>query len=361
MATDCYRILDVDLVIESAQEPFLAAFRQDYGRFQAPLPGASNPLRVHFEAGPQGEGAFLAVDDLRHTLEGHPQAWRLAAQTLAQVVQDHLGAYTTLHAATLAQPGGALAIAGPSGAGKTTLALALMAAGWAYYSDDFCPIHRETRLVHSYPRSLWVRPGPGQMASDLTRGKVLFNLEERGFTIGGPPLLLRWLICLDGKAGQENIGKGRLRIGIRKGAEDALLAEFLSVEGTEVERASEPGALGWTVHYLREGDPTRRIKDLLQRHRDLIWNVFSLPDPHPGFTQQPVLSPIPPHDAAFHLLGDLKHDLIEAGRARTMKPGALLAHLSDLLSGVACFRLTPGPLEACLTLIHHELNGVGTP
>ncbi|MFX9020101.1 hypothetical protein ABTN35_21005, partial [Acinetobacter baumannii] len=45
-----------------------------------------------------------------------------------------------LHAACVARDGRALALAGPSGRGKSTLAAALAASGWTALTDDVCRV-----------------------------------------------------------------------------------------------------------------------------------------------------------------------------------------------------------------------------
>jgi hypothetical protein len=62
-----------------------------------------------------------------------------------------------LHAAALTKDGRGALFAGPSGAGKTTLAVVLAQAGWALASDDIAPIDLDTGAVHAFPKPLNVR------------------------------------------------------------------------------------------------------------------------------------------------------------------------------------------------------------
>ena len=52
----------------------------------------------------------------------------------------------TLHAAALQRDGGPLLLAGPSGAGKTTLSIALARAGWSFGSDEIVLLGRDQDL-----------------------------------------------------------------------------------------------------------------------------------------------------------------------------------------------------------------------
>jgi hypothetical protein len=62
-----------------------------------------------------------------------------------------------VHAAALTKGGIGALFAGPSGAGKTTLAVVLAQAGWALASDDIAPIDRVTGAVHPFPKPVNVR------------------------------------------------------------------------------------------------------------------------------------------------------------------------------------------------------------
>jgi len=351
MAARAYQILDVDFELESSRESFLEAFHQDYHAFAAPGAREGRRLRVRFEGGP---GAFLEVDGVRQDLDDHPFPERLAALAIAQLLMDRVAAFTIIHAAVVGTPAGALAVSGPSGAGKTTLALDLLASGCAFLSDDFCPVRHGTGLVHPFPRSLWVREQPGQASSNQRRGKVLFPLDGGAFTVATRPLPLKWLVCLDLGAETAERTTGQIRLGLRGAAGGPLLDALRGLAGTEVLQAGSE----WLVRYPREAGLAPRIKRILDQNRDGWWNAYALSDARPDFSKEPALVPIPPHEAAFFLLRELKHSL--TGNGRTLRPGALLTHLGGLLAGVACHRLTPGPRERRLALVR-GLHGPGEP
>jgi hypothetical protein len=65
-----------------------------------------------------------------------------------------------LHAAALADASGATLLVGDSGAGKSTTAHALAAAGWDYLSDELAPIELATRTVLPYPRAICLKRAP---------------------------------------------------------------------------------------------------------------------------------------------------------------------------------------------------------
>lgn len=99
------------------------------------------------EAGGGGELWFSYHDRARFLLDASGELLRCAPLhdglhwqqvLLGRVLPDVAIArgYEALHASALASPAGVVALAAPSGMGKTTLALELMRRGWPLFADD---------------------------------------------------------------------------------------------------------------------------------------------------------------------------------------------------------------------------------
>lgn len=63
----------------------------------------------------------------------------------------------TLHACVVASPWGAVALTGPKGAGKSTLAGALATRGWAILADDVAAVSATDGCVRTQPGYPWLR------------------------------------------------------------------------------------------------------------------------------------------------------------------------------------------------------------
>jgi hypothetical protein len=94
------------------------------------------PLTLHFIAGRLGEA--------------------LAARGLLLV-----------HAAAVVSEAGGLVISGPSGTGKTTLALGLARRGLGLLSDEMAVLSADAPSLLAYRRSLHVRPGTPELIAEL--------------------------------------------------------------------------------------------------------------------------------------------------------------------------------------------------
>lgn len=350
-----YQILDVTVRVDSTVAAFLEGFQANYSRFEV-VAGAGAERAVRFRYEEPETGPYLEFDGVREELAGCPQPRDHAAFQLVQGLLDRVKAFTVLHAGAVGAGPGVLAVTGASGAGKTTLIRALLETGRSYFSDDFCPVHRDTGRVHPFPRSLWVKAGEGEPAS--LRGKVIRPLEGTGLEVASQPLPLSWLVCLQDAPGAPGAGLDQLGVDLRKGMEVPFLEAIQAVPGAVAWASGEAWPGLWKVRYPRTR--TGAVKEVLARHREACWKVFALAANRPDFTQEPTLTPIPASEAAFFLLRELRHTVLDAQAPGIMKPGALLTHLGGLLAEVACYRLTPGPLARRLELVQDVLDG-GVP
>lgn len=119
--------------------------------------GAGEPARSYTVARDDRGWTATAGDSLvalHETLWGVTDALRY---DMLELCESNLESYVSLHAAGVARGDELVLLAGESGAGKTTLTLALLDAGWSYLTDDVAPVSVATGLVHPFPKPLGVK------------------------------------------------------------------------------------------------------------------------------------------------------------------------------------------------------------
>ncbi len=79
--------------------------------------------------------------------------------TINLLIARYLPDYLQIHASVVCRDGAAVVFPGKPGAGKTTLAAALLARGWSYATDEFALIEPRTRLLVPYPKALSIKDG----------------------------------------------------------------------------------------------------------------------------------------------------------------------------------------------------------
>ena len=137
----------------------------------------------------------LPAEDCEHLLINH--VLPLAASLAGALV---------LHASVVVRPdGGAVALAGPVGAGKSTMALALARRGWKLLSDDRLVLDR-SRVA--YPIAPYIRVAPGTaehlgFTAPLPAGhhKVRLRANQRGLEFCGEPVRLERLVVIEHRDG----------------------------------------------------------------------------------------------------------------------------------------------------------------
>ena len=75
--------------------------------------------------------------------------------------------YLQLHAASLVRDGVGVVLPGIPGAGKSTLAAALLSRGWQYMCDEFALINTKTLRLHPFPKALCIKAGSFEVVRQL--------------------------------------------------------------------------------------------------------------------------------------------------------------------------------------------------
>lgn len=224
------RLLDTVVEIRTAEPDAARLLTLLWGEMKAS--GGSPPVRV-YEVARDGKGGWIAtageeVEAIHETLWGVTDALRYR---MLELCEERIEGYVTLHAAAVARDDCLVLLAAESGAGKTTLTLALLDAGWTYFTDDLAPIARDTALVHPFPKPLGVKEAAAW--------------ERLAFDAG-----------LEPPTGSFLVPPERWRVGRRPLAARALIfPRFAPGTATEVEELTPARAAAIATSYLRRLDP----------------------------------------------------------------------------------------------------------
>ncbi len=111
--------------------------------------------------------------------------------------------FQTVHGALVYSPLGALLLSGCSGAGKTTLSLALAARGLAVGGDDMAMLEKATGLLQPHPRCFHIDGQTAELLAGLNLKLPADALRDQFVTprdlgvTGPPPVRIRYVFLLE--------------------------------------------------------------------------------------------------------------------------------------------------------------------
>lgn len=354
-----YQILDVSLSLISDSQEFLTLFNRDYGWFETAQSNGGQELSILVRLHGNGKDLLVRIHEFSFTFEDHPAPACLAYQRVLAAIFEEVRDFMVLHAGVVAEDDRAFALAGPPGIGKSTLVVELLEKGFTLLSDDFCPIHLKTGLVYPFPRSLWISPNSGELDHlhagpreniSIRANKTFVPPAELACPVAVQPSQLHCIVCLT------TVSKSdlyiQLEIELKIGEEDDFLSELRQLGGVAVSRVS-PQAPYWRIQYPCKERITGTIRALLKKHKQNIWNVHQIECGSPDFNQEPQLTPISKHEAAFHLMRNLKQQIpsdVETTGA-LCSPSGLFIKLNELLQKTSCYTLSVGYLQTTRDLL----------
>lgn len=139
------------------EDKLVHAARAMFGHLETPR--VAPQCHIAIALAPSGE-LVLTVDD-RERLRTKEPALGIGALFVAvlECIRPGTQWFALLHGAALAHHGHAFALAGFPGAGKSTLAAGLLAAGFDYLADDLVALSAPDAAIVPWPLPLSIKPG----------------------------------------------------------------------------------------------------------------------------------------------------------------------------------------------------------
>jgi hypothetical protein len=185
-------------------------------RLSAEVQLPAGPVRVDQRLTLEEDGSFVLVAD-DSSLRVDPGGLLTLSTTRESMARQLVTTYgiplllhgrrtLVLHACGAIPPngGGAVVVCGPSGTGKSTLLVALIAAGWRAVSEDLCVIDTRGREPTVWPGPPWIRrdgDGPdGSYARFRTAEKTAWDIAPWQID---RPARVQWVVFMDHAGGEE--------------------------------------------------------------------------------------------------------------------------------------------------------------
>jgi len=238
-----------------------------------------------------------------------------------------------------------LAFPGESGAGKSSLSVALASEGWSLFSDELIPVSRKNLHVLPFRRAITIRstdpvsndflPAEGHSTEFMplvgggskTIISFLFSRKPPS------PFPLKAIVCLRGWRGE------------MRGRQRQIVVTHWDKRMENLAR--EKGVYG-NLHVRRVGQFWRIRSDRVVVVEDICTSLGGIvierglvEDSPPAFGKTPLLEPISP----FECLNVL-WSVFQNGRSLTNGGGGTLGlylQLAQIAKAIPCFSLRPGP------------------
>lgn len=310
--------------------------------------------RLEYRLDP-GSSPTLVTPTGRRPLDAHRPGLHGYHLLLADVFGRIDDAFA-VHASAVAGRGGAALILGPSGHGKTTLALELATRGAGFLSDDVGLISRSDGRVVPVPRTIHLRPGTRRLLSP----EALRRAESARVAVDGE----RWMVDprpwfgefpSDAPLGAVLVidaGDEVVTLLTVSGSESALDDLALRAGVVEVGLPDPGGSCRVT---LRSPDG---FEDWRRDYPDAVIAAVKGAATPPDFSAPPRLREIPRFDAAVALA---RHALNRHPGSRLAaefedRATAMVVEIAALLRGARCFALTPGRFDETVELVGSRLD-----
>lgn len=167
---DWYRVLGVCISVTSDVPEARARVLDTYAAFRGAPDASRAALALELWREPGGAGYLVRGGAVGERLwpSQHDAIVDLLGRIVAGIVAGlHAGGVDVIHAGAVVHRGRALIVAGPSGHGKTTLTLGLVARGLGLLSDELAVIDRDGTAIAPYRRSVHIRPGTRALLPQL--------------------------------------------------------------------------------------------------------------------------------------------------------------------------------------------------
>ncbi len=362
-----YQILDVAVSVESDSVEFLELFDDNYCLFRTHTISNNKILECTIILSRKDSDAFIKINNKVLSLNGHPDKFNYILLKFVSNLIEQIEDYLLIHSGVVARNGKAVILAGPSCVGKTTLTLELVKNGFVFYSDEFCPIHKETKLVHPFLRSIWVKPEQreklchtsmsGNILSDSCSNldtEVIVKPNEIKFPIANKPCKIEALICIEPDP-PANKDLYLLHVCVKL-HNDNFFNELKKIKDVAIE-ILDTKPLTWQLRYKNDFVISKTILNIINKYKEIIWDFYQVYPICANYNKDPLIIPVSNYDAILSLIGDLQQGPNSKAEKKAFSSGPtnFFMEVCGILDAVSCYKLSVGKLEKMNNLIQQVI------
>ena len=343
-----FRMLDVAWSIRTDPPELAEDLARVFGLFLLPEQDVDGQ-ELRFEvASSEKQSELKRPDGPNVSLLPPPWTFPHLHMLILTAVFERVENYLLVHAASVARHGRGIAVCGPSGFGKTTLALALRDRGWTVFSDEFAVLDRTTRELLPFPRLPGSREarGPGWWSvPDLSGTRKWYPpVESFRSEIAPESVPLEAVFLLQSRVSEVD---GGLIVTLRGREGERAFRDAMNSAGAMLSPAvSEKGPVTWLQFQKNEADAAMEICDVAQDAVVSVERIVS-PPTRDDWSESPSVEPVPAARGPLEILRYLRNRGPKSALYRETGGdlGRMLLELAGLVSDVPVYGLKVGRLD----------------
>ena len=343
-----FRMLDVAWSIRTDPPELAEDLARVFGLFLSTEQDAAGQ-KLRFEVMSSGKQPELKRPDGPNVpLLPSPWTFPHLHMLILTAVFERVENYLLVHAASVARHGRGIAVCGPSGFGKTTLALALCDRGWTVLSDEFAVLDRTTRTLLPFPRLPGSRTPYGSdwwSVPDLSGTKKWYPpVESFRSELAPSPVPLEAVFLLQSRESEVD---GGLIVTLRGREGERAFRDAMKSAGAMLSpTVSEKGPVVWLQFEKAEAQAAMEICDAAQDAVVSVERIVSPPTRN-DWSELPAVKPVPAARGPLEILRYLRNRGPKSALYRETGGdlGRMLLELAGLVSDVPVYTLKVGVLE----------------